>query len=43
MDRQDILDAIRRTARENGGVPLGEDRLAQLGIMPATIEQWAVR
>jgi hypothetical protein len=35
MDRQDILDIIRRTARENGGVPLGEDRLAQLGIAPA--------
>jgi hypothetical protein len=35
MDRQDILDIIRRTARENGGVPLGEDRLTQLGIVPA--------
>ncbi len=35
MDRQDILDTIRRTAEANGGVPLGEDRLAQLGILPA--------
>ena len=35
MDRQDILDIIRRTARENGGVPLGEDHLTQLGIVPA--------
>ena len=34
MDRQDILDTIRRTAEANGGVPLGEDRLAQLGIPP---------
>lgn len=35
MDRQDILDTIRRTAETNGGIPLGEDRLAQLGIPPA--------
>ena len=35
MDRQDILDTIRRTAQANGGVPLGEDRLAQIGIPPA--------
>jgi hypothetical protein len=35
MNRQDILDTIRRTAQANGGIPLGEDRLAQLGIPPA--------
>jgi hypothetical protein len=35
VDRQDIIDTIRRTAQANGGVPLGEDRLAQLGISPA--------
>lgn len=35
MSRDEILDVIRRTARENGGVPLGEDRLSQLGIVPA--------
>jgi hypothetical protein len=34
MDREGILDTIRRTAQANGGVPLGEDRLAQLGISP---------
>src|SRR5712691_6035735 len=35
MNRQEILETIRRTAETNGGVPLGEDRLAQLGIIPA--------
>jgi hypothetical protein len=34
MDRQEILDTIRRTAEANDGVPLGEDRLTQLGIPP---------
>jgi hypothetical protein len=35
MDREDILDTIRRTAEANDGVPLGEDRLTQYGITPA--------
>jgi len=34
MDRQAILDIIRRTAESNGGIPLGTDRLAQLGVTP---------
>jgi hypothetical protein len=34
MDRQAILEVIRRTAQENGGIPLGEDRLTNLGITP---------
>jgi hypothetical protein len=29
MTRQHILDEIRRTAKENGGVPLGRDRFEQ--------------
>lgn len=29
MDKQQILGEIRRTTRENGGVPLGRDRFAQ--------------
>jgi hypothetical protein len=29
VDRQHILDEIRRTAKENGGVPLGRDRFEQ--------------
>jgi len=42
MRRQDILDLIRRTAEANGGVPLGTDRLAQLGVPPAVWEKhWA--
>lgn len=35
MDRQEILDVIRRTALANGGVALGHDRLADIGIPPA--------
>lgn len=35
MDRQEILDVIRRTAETNGGVPLGHDKLAALGITPS--------
>jgi hypothetical protein len=35
MDRQDILDAIRRTAEANGGIALGHDRLSAAGITPA--------
>jgi hypothetical protein len=35
MSRDDILDAIRRTAQANGGIPLGHDRLAEIGIPPA--------
>lgn len=35
MNRQDILDLIRRTAQASGGVPPGEDRLVQLGVPPA--------
>lgn len=34
MDRQSILNAIRSTTQENGGVPLGVERLAALGITP---------
>jgi hypothetical protein len=35
MDRAEILDTIRRTTQANDGVPLGEDRLAGMGIPPA--------
>jgi hypothetical protein len=35
MDQQEIIDLIRRTAEANGGIPLGEDRLGQLGVTPA--------
>jgi hypothetical protein len=35
MTRQDILDTIRSTAEANGGIPLGEDRLAQIGLTSA--------
>jgi hypothetical protein len=34
MDRQEILEVIRRTAETNGGTPLGTDRLAQVGVTP---------
>jgi hypothetical protein len=35
MKKHEILEAIRRTAEANGGVPLGTDRLTRLGITPA--------
>jgi hypothetical protein len=35
VERTEILDVIRRTALANGGVPLGEDRLVEIGIPPA--------
>jgi hypothetical protein len=42
MNREQILELIRKTARENGGVPLGTDRLAQLGVTPTVWEKhWA--
>ncbi len=35
ITKQDILDAIRRTTKENGGTPLGEGRfVAETGIKP---------
>jgi len=35
MNKQDILDAIRRTAKENNGVPLGRQRFErETGIKP---------
>ncbi|HHT9125031.1 MAG TPA: GIY-YIG nuclease family protein [Candidatus Brocadiia bacterium] len=35
ITKQDILDAIRRTAKENGGKPLGINRFAnEIGIKP---------
>jgi len=34
MDRHEILEAIRRTAEQNGGTPLGQKRLVRLGIGP---------
>jgi hypothetical protein len=41
MTRQNILDFIRRTA-ENG-VPLGEDRLAKLGLAPTVWQRYWAR
>ena len=39
MDRQHILDEIKRTAAENGGVPLGRSRFLQaIGIKPSDWE-----
>jgi len=35
VERAEILEVIRRTAQANGGVPLGEDRLVEIGIPPA--------
>ena len=35
MDRAEILAAIRRTAQANGGIPLGHDRLTEIGIPPS--------
>ena len=40
MQRQDILETIRQTAEANGGIPLGEDRLADLGIRPAVWQRY---
>src|SRR5258708_12708740 len=34
MDREEILNVIRRTTQANGGVALGHDKLAALGITP---------
>ena len=35
MNKQDILDAIKRTARENNGIPLGRQRFEkETGIKP---------
>jgi Meiotically Up-regulated Gene 113 (MUG113) protein len=35
LERAEILEVIRRTAQANGGIPLGEDRLVEIGIPPA--------
>jgi hypothetical protein len=35
VERAEILDVIRRTAQSNGGVPLGHDRLTEIGIPPS--------
>jgi hypothetical protein len=41
MDREYIIAEIRRTAQEDGGVPLGRDRFtAQTGIR---ISDWSAR
>lgn len=41
MDKQSIIDEIKRTARENGGVPLGRGRFAnETGIR---ISEWSGR
>ena len=34
MDKQHIIDEIRRTAKDNGGAPLGMDRFQQAVLGP---------
>jgi len=43
MDRQQLLEVMRRTAEANGGVPLGEDRFASETGIPVSVwgRYWA--
>jgi hypothetical protein len=43
VDRREILSVIRRTAAVNGGIPLGTDRLAKLGITEAVWQRYWAR
>ena len=43
MDREQILEVIRRSAEANGGVLLGTDRLAALGVTPAVWGRYFAR
>jgi hypothetical protein len=44
MDKENILAEIRRTAKENGGVPIGKDRFAKItGIRPYDWGKYWVR
>lgn len=43
MDRQTILEAVRREAEANGGAPLGTKRLAHVGISPAVWRRYWAR
>lgn len=43
MNRDRILEVIRQTAKGNGGIPLGTDRLAQIGITASVWEKYWAR